>query len=91
MDILTVCGMGSGSSLILKMNVDEILNELEMKANVNTADVGSYKSANADLIFSTVDLAAQFKSVDVPVVLLETVFDKDRIKEELKNYKEGAK
>ena len=88
MKILTVCGMGSGSSLILKINVDAILKELNLKAQVDAIDVGSYKSAEADIIFSTKDLARQLKDASVPVVLLQTVLDKKTIKEELIKFKE---
>ena len=56
MRILTVCGMGSGSSLILKINVDEVLKQLGLKATVENIDASSYKSVPADMIFCTVDL-----------------------------------
>ena len=38
MKILTVCGMGNGSSLILKINVDDILRSLDLKATVENVD-----------------------------------------------------
>jgi len=48
MEIITVCGMGFGTSLMLKMTVDDILNEKGIKADVSALDVGSAKGRNAD-------------------------------------------
>lgn len=50
MKILTVCGMGNGSSLILKINVDDILRSLDLKATVENVDVASFKSIPANMI-----------------------------------------
>lgn len=51
MKILTVCGMGNGSSLILKINVDDILRSLDLKATVENVDVASFKSIPTNIIF----------------------------------------
>jgi galactitol-specific phosphotransferase system IIB component len=34
-NILTVCGVGSGSSLILRMYVEDVLEEIEYRCNVS--------------------------------------------------------
>ena len=87
MRILTVCGMGSGSSLILKINVDEVLKQLGLKATVENTDASSYKSVPADMIFCTVDLGSVLKDATVPVYLLKTVLDKEGIKAALLKHK----
>lgn len=88
MKILTVCGMGNGSSLILKINVDEILKSLNMKATVENVDVASFKSIPANMIFGTKDLRQSLKDASIPVYLVDTVLDKTKIKEALLDYKE---
>ena len=42
--ILAVCGFGVGSSMILKMKVEEVLKENQVNADVFTTDVGSATS-----------------------------------------------
>ena len=88
MNILTVCGMGNGSSLILKINVDDILRSLDLKATVENVDVASFKSIPANMIFGTKDLGQSLKDAVVPVYLIDTVLDKVKIKESLLDYKE---
>ena len=88
MKILTVCGMGNGSSLILKINVDDILRSLDLKATVENVDVASFKSIPTNMIFGTKDLGQSLKDATVPVYLIDTVLDKAKIKESLLDYKE---
>ncbi|MDN6384749.1 MAG: SIS domain-containing protein [Tetragenococcus koreensis] len=81
MKILTVCGMGSGSSLILKMNIDSILEEENIKGDVEACDLGSVGGNTADLIVSTAELESQLSDVDVDKVFVNNVVDKDAIKD----------
>lgn len=83
MKILTVCGMGSGSSLILKMNVESVLNEEGISADVEACDLGSVGGSEVDLIISTKDLESQLKDIPGKKVFLHNVVDKSVIKEEL--------
>lgn len=83
MKILTVCGMGSGSSLILKMNVDSILEEEGIQADVEAVDLGSVGGSRADLIVSTQELEKQLSDYDTKKVFVNNVVDKDTIKEKV--------
>ncbi|GMA08737.1 PTS lactose transporter subunit IIB [Tetragenococcus halophilus subsp. flandriensis] len=80
MKILTVCGMGSGSSLILKMNIDSILEEENVKGDVEACDLGSVGGTAADLIVSTAELENQLTDADADKVFVNNVVDKDAIK-----------
>lgn len=81
MKILTVCGMGSGSSLILKMNIDAILEDENIQADVEACDLGSVGGNAADLIVSTAELEGQLSDVEAEKVFVNNVVDKDAIKE----------
>jgi len=81
--ILTVCGMGSGSSLILKMNVDEILAKHNIEASVEACDLGSVSGQDADLIVSTAELKSKLDGLSVKKVFVDNVVDKDAIEEAL--------
>lgn len=83
MKILTVCGMGSGSSLILKMNVDSVLEELGINADVEACDLGSVGGSNADLIISTTGFENQLQGYDIKKIFVTNVIDKEAIKEKL--------
>lgn len=81
MKIVCLCGMGLGSSLIAKMNVEDLLKELGLKANVETCDVGSIKSEVADYYITTKELAKNIPSEksDKTIVLTNFV-KKDEIR-----------
>ena len=42
--ILAVCGNGQGSSMIMKMKVDQFLTQSNIDHTVNSCAVGEYKS-----------------------------------------------
>ena len=52
MKILAVCGMGFGSSMMLKMTLEKVLKEKGIRADVQTADFSTAGSESADLIFT---------------------------------------
>lgn len=86
MNILTVCGMGSGSSLILKMNVDDILAAEGREAEVEACDIGSVAAHAADLILATKDFEDPLAEYDVDKILLSNVVDKVVIQQKLDQY-----
>ena len=51
--IQTVCGFGCGSSLFLKMKIEEILKENKLDAEVFCGDVGTCTSTPCDVIFTS--------------------------------------
>ena len=48
--ILTVCGNGIGSSLMLKMKIEEICAENNIEAQVESIDFNAAQGRKADLI-----------------------------------------
>ncbi|MCR2044753.1 PTS sugar transporter subunit IIB [Anaerosalibacter massiliensis] len=80
--ILAVCGFGVGSSMILKMKIEEVLKQNNIKADVFTADVGSASSTPCDIIFTSKELEKNIRSkVNVPVVAIKNFIDKVEIVE----------
>ncbi|SHK29317.1 PTS system IIB component, L-Asc family [Anaerobranca californiensis DSM 14826] len=80
--ILAVCGFGVGSSMILKMKIDEVLKENNIKADVFTTDVGTATSTPCDVIFTSSELGETFKGkVSVPVVVINNFINKKEIEE----------
>jgi PTS system ascorbate-specific IIB component len=62
MNVLAVCGLGIGSSVMLKINVGKILDELGVKDYLlNVADIGTAKSIPFDMVVTSVELADVLK------------------------------
>lgn len=82
MDILCVCGLGQGTSLLLRMNVEEVLKEMGIKADVDNTDVSSVSSMRADYIVTNKVFAEQITN-NIPKIIVENYFDKEEIKNAL--------
>ncbi|WP_404455279.1 PTS sugar transporter subunit IIB [Virgibacillus necropolis] len=84
MKILAVCGNGLGSSMVLKMTAEAVLKDLGMKASVKTADIGSAKSEQTDIIVTSEQFSNMLTgNVDAPIVTVKNYVDRDEMKEKL--------
>ena len=68
--ILTVCGAGVGSSLMVKMNADEILRKNGIKAKLINADVTSSKGNASDIVITTEDIYKLIKDIKTEEVII---------------------
>lgn len=84
--ILTVCGVGQGSSLILRMFVEDVLREMGVSADVQAADVATAKSLHADLILVSPHLAGNLSGSQGPVRAVKNFVNKAEIREVLKEF-----
>jgi PTS system ascorbate-specific IIB component len=70
-EILTVCGVGFGTSLLLRMAIEDILAEEGLVAKVAAWDSGTAKGQAVDMIVCSEDLVTHldgFKGRIIPVV-----------------------
>lgn len=82
--ILAVCGMGLGSSLLLRMQVEAALKELGVQGvTVEVADIGTAKGTPADLIVTSPQFAEMLQSGKVPVVAISNYVDKQEIRRKM--------
>lgn len=51
--IATACGVGMGSSLVLRMYTEDVLKELGVEANVEAMDASQVKGAKVDLVLTS--------------------------------------
>ena len=79
MKVLTVCGLGMGTSLILKMNVESILKDNNVQANIEHMDVSAANSTDADLIVTSNELAGNLEGHKAKLVVIKNFFDKEEI------------
>ena len=85
MKILTVCGLGMGSSLILRMNVETVLKKHGLEANVEHMDVSAAASSNADLVITNAELVDNLQHLTCPVVVVNNYIDANEITQALIN------
>jgi ascorbate PTS system EIIB component len=89
MRILAVCGMGLGTSLILKMNIQSALRELGVTGvEVAHGDLASLACEQADLIVVAQDLQANCEKYG-RVVAISGVMNKADIKAKLAEALQG--
>ena len=90
MKVLAVCGLGIGSSIILKINVGKVLDELGVKDySLDVADIGSAQSIHFDMAVTSVELAGvlskNMKEEDkFRVLAISNFVDKNEMKEKVK-------
>lgn len=77
--VLTVCGLGQGTSLILKMNVEQALGGRGIQADVEHTDVSAASSMQADYIITSNELAESLTEHDATVIIVNNYFDMDEI------------
>lgn len=83
--VVTVCGLGVGSSLIMKMTINSALKKLGVKANVEHWDMGTIKSQSADIIVTTREFEKKLNHFD-HVIALDNIMDEEEASEKLEEY-----
>ena len=80
MRVITVCGMGFGTSLMLLMTIKDIGKKHHVAVEGEAVDLGSYKGKPCDLIAASSEIAKQIVA-DVPVLSVTNLLDKKGIEE----------
>ena len=85
MRVITVCGMGFGTSLMLLMTIKDIGKKHHVAVEGEAVDLGSYKGKPCDLIAASTEIAKQIVA-DVPVLSVTNLLDKKGIEEMILPY-----
>ncbi|GIT82154.1 PTS ascorbate transporter subunit IIB [Leifsonia sp. LS1] len=85
MKIVAICGVGLGTSGILKVNAERVLERLGIDADVTATDVGSLSTAAADaqVILSSPELVERIGTTNADVIVIENYFDLDELERKL--------
>jgi len=81
--LLCVCGLGQGTSLILRMNVETVCRELGTQAEVEHTDVSSASGQAADYILTSNELAQSLQGHSAKIIVIDNYFDLAEIKSKL--------
>lgn len=80
MRIATLCGMGFGTSMMLKLTIDDLLKAEGIQAETIPWDLGSFKGQQADIVVAPLDMKSHLKDATAQVVLINNLVDKAEIK-----------
>ena len=85
MTIVAVCGMGIGTSVLLKMNAEKVLQDLGVDADIEAADIGVARGAaqTAEIVLTSEELAPEIGDVPAEVIVIENFFDLEEIHKKL--------
>jgi ascorbate PTS system EIIB component len=87
MRILTVCGMGLGTGLLLRMNTEAALATIGVDdAQVEVADIATAKGMGAgyDIVLTSSELAEQLGLVSGRLITIHNFIDKAEIESKLR-------
>jgi PTS system ascorbate-specific IIB component len=81
MKIVALCGVGIGTSAILKVNAERALERLNIEADVTAADIASVKLAAADaqVILTSSELVPSIGKTNADVIVIDNFFDLDEL------------
>ncbi len=79
--IMTVCGFGLGSSLVLRMTVDEVLQKHGIRAETFCSDADTAAGQNYDLVITSGEMERLFENVDEPVVVIDNFLSAEEVEE----------
>ena len=87
MRIVTVCGMGIGTSILLKMNTEKALRALGVDGEVEVADIGTARGVarGADLVLTSADLAEELGGIPTKVIVINNFTSVDEITQKLRD------
>lgn len=83
LEVLTVCGVGMGTSLILRMTAEEVFKQLGLRAHVTATDVSSAHGMKADMLIGQEMHTTEFEG-HVPIVIsVHNFIDKNEMKNKI--------
>lgn len=81
--IVTVCGAGVGSSMMLRVFAQQIIDDENIEAEVDASDIGSVNASDYDIVITTSDFANVLRESTAKIVRIDNLMDKQYLKSEL--------
>lgn len=80
LEVICVCGFGLGTSLILKMQLDDVFKEAGIDAEVTAFDITGAAGMDADLFFTSAEFHDQLQAgTSSPVIEVHDFLDKQTL------------
>lgn len=84
--ILTICGLGFGTSLMVLMTIQDIGKKYNVKVVGEATDLGSYKGKKCDVLVASSEIASQVDGGGIEVIGIRNILDKNEIEEKMKKF-----
>lgn len=79
--VMVVCGFGVGSSLVLKMTLDEVLKEEKIDAETFCSDSFVAPGENYSIVFTSKGLEYLFEKNPQPRIVISNFLSKDEVRQ----------
>ena len=79
-EIVTACGVGMGTSLLLRMYTEDVLKVLGVEARVEALDASQARGSRADLILTSPALVEVCSGGNAEVKAIKSFTNKDEIR-----------
>jgi PTS system ascorbate-specific IIB component len=83
LEVVTVCGVGMGTSLILRMTAESVFQQLGLDAHVTATDVSSALGMHPDIVIGQAMHTPEFEGRAPIVVAVDNFIDKDEMRTKL--------
>ncbi|QAT61175.1 PTS sugar transporter subunit IIB [Acidilutibacter cellobiosedens] len=83
---LICCRAGMGSSMLLKIKVDQVISENDFKIKTEHGNLDSLIGFNGDLVIMMEDLMDELKDKVPYAIGIRNIMDKKEIKQKLKKF-----
>ena len=84
LEVITVCGVGMGTSLIMRRTAEEVFKDLGLHAHVQATDVSSARGMTADMLIGQSMHTSEFTGGHFPmVVTVDNFIDKKEMREKI--------
>jgi len=77
--IMVVCGFGLGTSLVLKMTLDDVLNKYQINADTFCSDADTAIGQKYDLVLTSNEISKIFIEESKPVIIINNFLDFDEV------------
>lgn len=79
--MFAVCGMGLGTSVILKSRIKEALDDQGVDYQLDVTDASTASGQEADLIFTSDELAQEIRNENARIVVINNFTDRSEVRE----------
>jgi PTS system ascorbate-specific IIB component len=86
LEVLAVCGVGMGSSLMLKMTAEDALRALDVDARVENADLSTARGMTPDVIVGQGMHTGEMEGLAPVVITVSDFLDKEGLQEQLRHH-----
>lgn len=78
--MFAVCGMGLGTSVILKSRIKEALDDQGVDYQLDVTDASTASGQEADLIFTSDELAQEIRNENARIVVINNFTDRSEVR-----------